>query len=434
MVQSPAMYEIDFPLDASGASASRAKHFNFADPGPLPESLTNVPGFLSALTDWTMERSHSPNRTLAFSGALAALAHLSGRFYTDSAGTRTNLYVIALAPSGSGKEAPRTTNNRLLERLNDSNSLIENVSSGEALEDNLHETPSLLLQSDEIDKFFGQMRGQGILAKGLSARLRTLFTSSGVEYKLRKKANDSGSTRFVTYPHLTVYGSGEKDELLDGLSPHEIKNGLFGRCLILAAEDENIRRIPQSFTDFPPIVLKAAEYMVMREHQRPIDSPLLWISRETDDAREAKEQAMAYFGKQRRILAEADMKYAKAIVARIDEKISKLALLHAISRNAFDPVIDLSAVKWAVMFSAYVIKWMLYESQFHLAEGRFGKLMEKAKAEMSKCGGAIAARDLLRALHCDAGTLSRVVSALLLAEEISKSTVSNGKTFYTLIN
>ncbi len=47
---------------------------------------------------------------------------------------------------------------------------------------------------------------------------------------------------------------------------------------------------------------------------------MLWISRETDEAREAKVQAMEFFGAQRKILAEAGMKYAHAIVARITRR------------------------------------------------------------------------------------------------------------------
>ena len=127
------MEDIDFNLQKGGVSASRTKHFNFINPGPLPEELTDVPGFVMDLADTIMCNSHSPNRTLAFAGALAMLAHLAGRTFSDASGTRTNLYVIALAPSGSGKEAPRRINNQLAKSLGISESLMESVASGEAL-------------------------------------------------------------------------------------------------------------------------------------------------------------------------------------------------------------------------------------------------------------------------------------------------------------
>jgi len=428
------MESIDFNLQKGGISASRAKHFNFVNPGPLPEELADVPGFITDLTEWTMSSSHSPNRTLAFAGALAMLAHLAGRTFSDGAGTRTNLYVIALAPSGSGKEAPRRVNNQLAKSLDISESLMESVASGEALEDELVKMPSLLLQSDEIAMLFGQMRGQGRLSKALSGRLRTLFTSSGSDYITRKKANASESTQKIVNPHLTLFGTGVPEELLDGLTPQEIRNGLFGRCIILNAQDENLRRTPFAFDKMPSRLMEAAEYLAKLEYGKLGIVPELWIVDEDESARELKKQSMEFFGKQRRMLAEADLKNAHAIIARIEEKISKLALIYAISENPFSPRITVRAVEWAVRFAAYVVKWMLYEAQFHLAEGKFGKLMEHAKLVMSKRGGSIERRDLLRALHCDEATLKRLVKALVLAEEIEEPSIVEGKVRYTLVN
>ena len=428
------MESIDFNLQKGGISASRTKHFNFVNPGPLPEELADVPGFITDLTEWTMSSSHSPNRTLAFAGALAMLAHLAGRTFSDGAGTRTNLYVIALAPSGSGKEAPRRINNQLAKSLDISESLMESVASGEALEDELVKMPSLLLQSDEIAMLFGQMRGQGRLSKALSGRLRTLFTSSGSDYITRKKANVSESTQKIVNPHLTLFGTGVPEELLDGLTPQEIRNGLFGRCIILNAQDENLRRTPFAFDKMPRRLMEAAEYLAKLEYGKLGIVPELWIVDEDESAREVKKQSMEFFGKQRRMLAEADLKNAHAIVARIEEKISKLALIYAISENPFSPRITVRAVEWAVRFAAYVVKWMLYEAQFHLAEGKFGKLMEHAKLVMSKRGGSIERRDLLRALHCDEATLKRLVKALVLAEEIEEPSIVEGKVRYTLVN
>ena len=428
------MESIDFNLQKGGISASRTKHFNFVNPGPLPEELADVPGFITDLTEWTMSSSHSPNRTLAFAGALAMLAHLAGRTFSDGAGTRTNLYVIALAPSGSGKEAPRRINNQLAKSLDISESLMESVASGEALEDELVKMPSLLLQSDEIAMLFGQMRGQGRLSKALSGRLRTLFTSSGSDYITRKKANASESTQKIVNPHLTLFGTGVPEELLDGLTPQEIRNGLFGRCIILNAQDENLRRTPFAFDKMPSRLMEAAEYLAKLEYGKLGIVPELWIVDEDESARELKKQSMEFFGKQRRMLAEADLKNAHAIIARIEEKISKLALIYAISENPFSPRITVRAVEWAVRFAAYVVKWMLYEAQFHLAEGKFGKLMEHAKLVMSKRGGSIERRDLLRALHCDEATLKRLVKALVLAEEIEEPSIVEGKVRYTLVN
>ena len=428
------MDPIDFSLQKGASTTAHSNHFNFTDPGPLPDDLADVPGFVNTLADETMWRSHSPNRTLAFAGALSMLAHLSGRTFTDGAGTRTNLYVIALAPSGSGKEAPRSANRLLAKSVGISESIMENVASGEALEDELAKMPSLLLQSDEIAMLFGQMRGQDRISKALSGRLRTLFTSSASDYVPRKKANSSGNARAIVNPHLTLFGTGVPEELLDGLTPQEIRNGLFGRCIILSAEDENVRQAPYVFNKRSDFLTEAAAHLAKLEYGSPGKVPELWIVDEDEDAHEAKTQTMEFFGMQRRLLAEADLKNAQAIVARIDEKISKLALLYAISGNPFSPRITVRAVEWAARFATHILKWMLYETQFHVAEGKFGKLLERAKSIICKKGGSIDRRNLMRALHCDEATLKRLVKAMLIAEELEEPEVIDGKVIYTLIN
>ena len=87
----PFMENINLTSVKGGLTKSRNRFSNFVNPGPIPEDLLYVPGFIEDLVGSTICRSHSPNRTLAFAGALAMLAHLSGRTFTDTAGTRTNL-------------------------------------------------------------------------------------------------------------------------------------------------------------------------------------------------------------------------------------------------------------------------------------------------------------------------------------------------------
>ena len=427
------LINIDFKLEEGSALTSRSKHFNFTNPGPIPEDLTYVPGFIDGMMNWTMIRSPSPNRTLAFAGALAMLAHLSGRTYTDESGTRTNLYVIALAPTGSGKESPRNANNILAKSLGISESIMESVASGEALEDELVKMPSMLLQSDEIATLFGQMRGHGRMSRALSSRLRTLFTSSGGVYIPRKKANSGATGAKIVNPHLTIFGTGVSEELLDDLTPQEIRNGLFGRCIILTAEDENLRRPAIAFEKPQKQLTDEAGYLANLEYGNRGNAPSHFVALEDDAVKEARKQVMDFFGRQRRMLAEADMKNAHAIVARIDEKVAKLALLYAISANPYSPRVSVEGVEWAAQFASYVVKWMLYEAQFHVAEGKFGKLMEHAKSFISKKGGSVIRRDLFRGLHCDEATFKRLIKALLLAEEIEQPEMIDGNVTYSLV-
>ena len=52
---------------------------------------------INELKNHTLAVAPRPNEPLAFAGALAMLAHLTGRSYVDERGTHTNLYLAALA-------------------------------------------------------------------------------------------------------------------------------------------------------------------------------------------------------------------------------------------------------------------------------------------------------------------------------------------------
>ena len=94
-------------------NANTTNALDFQDPGTMSEELLNVPGFVNELKNYTLAVSPRPNPSLAFAGALAMLAHLTGRSYVDERGSHTNLYLAALAPTAMGKEDPRDTNKKL---------------------------------------------------------------------------------------------------------------------------------------------------------------------------------------------------------------------------------------------------------------------------------------------------------------------------------
>ena len=424
------MFTIPF-TPASGRGGDRFQ--SFADPGPLPEELTHVPGFIDELADWTLARSPSPNRLLAFAGALSMLAHLSGRTHTDPHGTHTNLYTVVLGESGIGKDAPRKTNSRLAELVDFQESIAEAFASGEAVEDALLKCPSILLQADEVASFFGKMRGTGTASRSMGERIRRLYTSSGSTYVVRAKAGKEAGAKQILFPHLTLFGTGVPEEFLSALTPHEIRDGLFGRCLILCAEDKLVSQSPDAYVAIPPSVSKAARMFAQWE-KASIESGVMVMRcvPESSEAVEAMEQVKEASVALRKALAESEMPMARATVVRMNEKIAKLALLWALSENPENPRITRAAVEWATAFTVHVTRWMLFEGQFHSGEGRFGQLRDRAVAALARNGGSMDRRTLLRALKCDIATFKRLMSTLLVSEIIDEPSYVEGKLTYVL--
>jgi hypothetical protein len=121
-----------------------------SDPGPIPEHLLYVPGFIDEVMKYTLATAPYPEPALAFGGALALQALLTGRKVRDVADNRTNLYILGLANSGVGKDYPRKVNQRILLHVGMADCVGDTFASGEGIEDRLFIQPAVLFQTRAI--------------------------------------------------------------------------------------------------------------------------------------------------------------------------------------------------------------------------------------------------------------------------------------------
>jgi len=103
------------------------------DPGPIPEDLLRVPGFVSEVMDLCLDTAPYPNTAMAFCGALALQAFLAARKVSDPGDNRTNIYLLGLAHSASGKDWPRKINVRIAHEVGLAHCLGDRVASGEGI-------------------------------------------------------------------------------------------------------------------------------------------------------------------------------------------------------------------------------------------------------------------------------------------------------------
>ena len=210
----------------------------FPDSGPVPSNLLRVPGFIDRLTSYTLSTAPYPNEPLAFSGALSLLSFLSGRIYRDKRGNHTNLYVVALADSGTGKDHPRKVNMRIAKEHGFLPSIGDSFASGEGLEDAMALMQAMLFQSDELDCIFNTLKQFDPRAESINERLLKFYGSSNSFYPLRRKArsrHDNGDNTHITYPHLALFGTAIPQYFYQALSRRVLENGLIARCLIVEA-------------------------------------------------------------------------------------------------------------------------------------------------------------------------------------------------------
>ncbi|RMF97017.1 MAG: hypothetical protein D6741_10480, partial [Planctomycetota bacterium] len=176
------------------------------DPGEVPTRLLDFPGFINNLVDVTMSTAPYPNQVLSFCGALAMQSFLAGRKVRDPSDARTNVYLLALANSGTGKEWPRKVNMELLCELGAQESYADRFASGEGIQDLLAGRKNVLLQTDEIDSVLGSMATSDGRYDSVISTLLSAFTSAANLMPRRLKSGNAAS-EVIDQPHLVLFGS-----------------------------------------------------------------------------------------------------------------------------------------------------------------------------------------------------------------------------------
>ena len=404
---------------------------DFEDPGTLPDELMDVPGFTGELMNHTLAVSPRPNRPLAFAGALAMTAHLSGRAYRDARGTRTNLYLAALAPSGMGKDEPRAVNKRLAAAADCLASVPDSIASGPGLEDAMAENPSLLLQNDEADTLLAAMRGDGSTASRMNEMLLRFFSESKSAHAMRQKAGD-GKVRVIAQPHLTLFATGIPKFFYAALSAKALENGLLGRCLFIESDEFYPLGDPVE-RPLPENVVGTARFWAGQERRAQASGEITpVVVGETPEANARLRQLRDTCDEVTKRLMASDLGTAAALYVRIPEKATKLALLWALSENPEKPEITAEAIDWGAKVVTHLTKRMLYMAQFYVAEGKFDHLKKRCVALIAKAGGAIDRTSLLRSLAIDAVTFKKLILTLEMCNLIEGECCERGKIVYHL--
>ena len=406
------------------------------DPGVIPESYFQVPGFVSELMNFTLRTAYYPNKALAFAGAMAMLAHLTGRRYKDQRGGRFNLYLLALAKSGTGKEHPRTVNIDLATVTGIVSEFGDTFASGEGLEDSLLISPSMIYQVDEVDYLFNTVKVKDVRAEQINSMLLKLYSESKTTHIMRKKAIQRGQPSpgsVIVQPHLTVFGTATPKFFYQSLTERTMENGLLARCIILEAGERGEAGDPHE-EDFPEPILETIKSMIRmaRENNLYGEYPHPLVIQELPEATQRLKEVFALADEEYRKASASDDDAANALWARAGEKVAKLAALHAISRSPLDPIVDIIAVDWAWKLVLHMTKRMLFMASIFVSETDFDSQSKRIIRRVKAKNGRISHGKLLRDAHLDKDTFKKIIETLCESGVLKKEYGSKGDTFYVL--
>ncbi|MFO7899770.1 MAG: bifunctional DNA primase/polymerase [Planctomycetota bacterium] len=343
-----------------------------ADPGPIPESLLHVPGFVERVMDYTLATAPYPQGVMAFCGALSLQALLAGRKVRDAADNRTVLYLLGLANTGVGKNHPRKVNKKILNAVDMTKAYGGTFASGEGIEDNLYASPAMLFQTDEIDGLITAIhKGGDARYEGIMNVLLKLYTSADSVYAMRVKAGKERRT--IDQPCLCIFGTAIPANYYEALSMKMLTNGFFARMLIVEAGKRGPGQDPQA-DDLPKGIVETAGWWANfkpgpgnLEKWHPVPAVVPYTPEATEILGELRDHADAEYKE----AEAADDQAGMAIWARANEKARRLALVYACSENHEEPTVGEDAAQWAWDFVDHQTRRMLFMAAGHVAENEF---------------------------------------------------------------
>ena len=397
------------------------------DPGPLPEELLRVPGFVSEVMDHCLATAPYPNTVMAFCGALALQSFLAGRKVRDPGDNRTNLYLLGLAHSSAGKDWPRKINVRILHEIGQADCVGERFASGEGIQDSLFIQPCTLFQTDEIDGILQSInKARDARHENIMSTLLTLYSSANSVFPMRRKAGKE-LPGVIDQPCLTIFGTAIPNHYYEALSERMLTNGFFARMLILECgrrgkgQEPSIRGLPE------PVLETARWWAEFRPGTGNLEQwhPVPAVVEQTDKAKrilvEAREEAEAEYAK-----SEGDNDSVGTTVwGRVSEHTRKLALLCAVSENHISPEIGQAAAEWAVRFVMHQTRRMLFMAHAHVADNPFHadclKLMQKLRHAPER---TLSHSVLLKRMKIDARAFQEIISTLEQRGDVAITTRS----------
>ena len=386
-----------------------------ADPGPIPENLFRVPGFVSSVMDFTLANAPYPNIGLAFCGAMALQSFLAGRKVSTSGDLRTNIYLLALASSGTGKEFPRKVNSRVLLEVGLVSSLGDKFASGEGIQDALVRNSAMLFQNDEMDGVLRQINlDRENSRESIPNILLTLYTSASDVYPIRVKAGQKEAVH-IDQPHLTLFGTATPQCFYESLSLRMLSNGFFARMIVIDVGNRGAGQTPGSARDLPATILDAARWWAnyrpgngnLREsHPQPRVVPF------NEEATQAIDRLRRMTETEYDQAQQRQDEVGRAVWSRTCENAKKLALIYACSENHEHPVIGLPAVEWATTFAMHQTRRQLFLAATYVAENPFHGECLKVLRKLREAGGQMARRQLMRVMRCKSTDFDQLIITL----------------------
>lgn len=342
---------------------------------PLAD-LMNPPGLVGEIMDWVVASATRPSRELALGAALCGVSAVAGRAFATPTNLRTNLYVLALAPSAFGKDHALDCVSVLMREAGLGHLIgPSRFGSSAGVRRALVDNPSLVTFYDEFGSLIARL--QDPHSSGEFATIRQLLMDlfSRAKGTYNGDALAAGVTKQIHNPNISIYGTTTPDDFWPTLTSARSADGFLARFLLINVRGKRPRRIaapalnggepPSRLIDGLREIAEAAAAICGNIAIRESDRAVLAKRVELDtDAREIEK----VFSWQIDAAANASDPKLHPFLHRALEHALKLALTIAVGVNPSKPVITGPILQWAVGFASYSVRELITEAGSRIAD------------------------------------------------------------------
>jgi len=347
----------------------------------------NIPdGYLSTLSSWMTDSAMYPQAVLSIGNAIAALGALMGHRYQNEDGARTNMMVIGLAPSGSGKDHPIRCSQRMFNDCDLSKLIGGQPASGPGVISTVKKSGGRkLLQIDEIGRILASINSERAAGyeKQILTELMMIFSASNGVYTGREYANqDERPTITIDQPCLSIYGATVAENLYDSITSRDAIDGFLSRWLLFQAPEGYVDRvIDRKKLEVNEDILEIVQTL---ERQPTTDNPYgIGISplsvAYSEDARKVFHDYWTEIDKRKKTANGLG-----AILARMPEHIAKLSLIVWCGSGSDE--IRTDHVQWAIDVVEYCIANSVVIAREYITDGNFDKQTKRIHRYIGESG------------------------------------------------
>lgn len=405
------------------------------DEREIPAHLLDVPGLVGHIARWMTKTALYPQPGLSLGAAITIVGTAAGRKFQGPTKSGTQMYILALAGTGAGKNHPAKLGKRLLRAAN----MDEMIGPGQfmsepAVYQHVSKQPVMLCFMDEMGSYLGRINNAKASGyeKGISGAFRSLWGCSFDTISPPAYAASSGKEAMkpIHSPCVSLYGMSVHEEFYAALSGADIANGFLNRFLVISTQQKPEEVEPELDDDEVPGALVDWLQRIAVTDPGRAQRPDGWKAEVKVDF-DSRETRKIYEAFRKRIVT-GSAEEAK-LLGRIPEMSLRLATIRAIGRVKIGvPVICAEDMIWGTELALWSGQGMIADAASYMVESEYqGRALEVLRYIKAAPKRRLTLTDLSRKVKhkYDGATLRKILDGLRDSDqvEVTKFTAPGAK-------